>query len=384
MDWKKGGVMVGLLVAMLAVGCADPRISLEQFIQLQAQYDQAAEQPPPEDVIRQRQAVIADRLAPYRVGPDDELAVTPTAPPDAGLFPFQVRVDRDGRIDLPYAGQVHVGDMELQDVESAIKSAYVPAFVKDVAIHVSLLTPMTTNVLVAGAVATPGLVPLPRNQLDVLHAVALAGGINPSATGRVTLKRLRRPGEVVTLDLSSPDSIGMALAQDPLEEGDIVEVEGAPTSQIYVGGLVNAPRPVVLPANSKLTVLHVLAAAGGLRTDVFPKEATLIRRMPDGRDVQVKLNLDRLTTGKDPNIMLASGDILWVPDTLATRAQDWINRNVFLRVGGTATVNYNVSGREFLNRRNNLSGTNFNNTGGTTLMDQFDPFGFLLTPTVTP
>lgn len=364
-------------IVVLAVGCGtDYRISFSEFMQLQEQFKEEHIAPPSEEILAERRGVIEERLGEYRVGPGDELVVTPTAPIGSDLITVQVLVDRDGRIDLPYVGKISVSGMELEDVEVAVKNAYVPEIIKDLTIHVSLAAPQQTEVLVTGAVSQPGLVPLQRDQLDVLHAVAVAGGINPAATGKVTVKRLRDPTESMTLDLSNPSNIAVALSQPSLQVGDIVVVEGAPPSQIYVGGLVNAPRPIVVPPSSELSILHALAAAGGLRTDVFPKEATLIRRMPDGRDIQVKLDLDRMTTGRDPNIALAAGDILWVPDTLATRVQDWINRNVFIRVGGTATVNYNVRGVEYLNRTPNVRG----NVDDQNLMDQFDPFGFLLAP----
>lgn len=139
---------------------------------------------------------------------------------------------------------------------------------------------------------------------------------------------------------------------------------------IFVGGLVNRPAPQAFPQGTQRSILQALAAAGGLRTDVSPREGTLIHRRPDGQDVQVKLNLNRLAKGLDPNITLASGDILWVPDTIGTRIQEWVNRNIFLRAG--ASVTYNVSGIEFLNRHELQSGR-----GGGSLEDSFDPFGFL-------
>ena len=119
-------------------------------------------------------------------------------------------------------------------------------------------------------------------------------------------------------------------------------------------------------------MISVIGFGGIVVKDVTPKEATLIRRMPDGKDVHVKLDLDRITTGKDPNIKLAAGDILWVPDTIATRVQDWINRNIYFRAGMSANVTYNVSGVEYMNRQAQQSGSNSSN-----LEDQFDPFGFL-------
>ena len=119
------------------------------------------------------------------------------------------------------------------------------------------------------------------------------------------------------------------------------------------------------------TALQAIAAAQGLRTNVIPREATLIRRMPDGTDAHVKLDLQRLTSGKDPNLVLAVGDILWVPETPETMIQDWINRNIFIRAG--MSVNYNVTGIEYLNRRSQQS----QSLTGSSVEQAFDPFGFL-------
>jgi len=120
-------------------------------------------------------------------------------------------------------------------------------------------------------------------------------------------------------------------------------------------------------------IQQALAAAGGVRTDVFPKEGTLIRHLPDGRDVQVKLNLDQLARGEDPNLTLAAGDILWVPETFGTRFMQFVNSNIFFRAG--VSVNYNVSGVEYLNRQRQqaagLAGRS------SSLQDSFDPLGFL-------
>jgi hypothetical protein len=93
--------------------------------------------------------------------------------------------------------------------------------------------------------------------------------------------------------------------------------------------------------------------------------------MPDGTDAHVRLDLARIATGEDPNIVLAAGDILWVPETLETVVQNWVNRNIFVRAG--VSVNYNVTGIEFLNRAGRQAGQT--GTGG--LQDAFDPFGFI-------
>ena len=103
--------------------------------------------------------------------------------------------------------------------------------------------------------------------------------------------------------------------------------------------------------------LTSIAAAAGLRTDVFPDEAVLVRHLDNGTDVRVCLDISRITDGADPNIQLTAGDILWVPHTAETRVQEWINRNIYFRAGASAGLSYN-----FLHNKDILNGTDGNTT----------------------
>lgn len=369
------GLLVGMVWGMGVMGCAqDHRLSLTEFLHAQQEMEQRVptSQPATSDT---RVSLINRQLGPYTVGPGDVLLLTFTGTgPDPLFAPVQVRVDHEGMIDLPVVKALKVGDLGLVDIEDAILKAYVPAVVKSAVVHAQLVFAESTDVLVHGAVTLPGLVQLHRTERNLLYAIHKAGGISELSSGRATLQRIRRPEEVVTLDLTRPEGLRAVLALDPLEDGDIVSVEAAPTNAIFVGGLVNAPRTQVYPPGVKLSALQALAAAGGLRTDVTPRTATLIRRMPNNEDAHVKLDLHRISTGEAPNIMLAAGDILWVPETVETRVQDWINRNIFIRAGVSANLNYSVSGIEFINRHGQQSGGGGSSQG---LEDSFDPFGFL-------
>ena len=144
----------------------------------------------------------------------------------------------------------------------------------------------------------------------------------------------------MTLNLRDPKELRESLQLDPLENGDIVHVHAAKPNMIFVGGLVNAPMPQTYPLGTEVTILQALAAAAGLRTDIIPMEATLIRRV-NGKDVHVKLDLNRLTKGKDENIVLAAGDILWVPHTAGTRVHEFLNNTLYVQAGVSAA--YRVS-----------------------------------------
>ncbi len=374
-----------LLLVCFAAGCEDNRISLNQFLELQQKMRQVGSTTQPSSTQPSTQPSASqpvasesvDRhLGPYRVGPGDVLTLTLTTSAQPALTPpVQVRVDRMGEIELPLVGKIKLAGLELEDVERVVQQAHVPKIYKDLVVHAELFAPDNTNVLVTGAVTNPGLVQLKRTQRNLLFAIVGAGGVSNMASGSVTLRRIRRPNESVTLDLLDPDQLKTALALAPLEHGDMVTVQAAVPNTIFVGGLVTAPRPQTYPPGVRMTILQAIAASGGLRTDVTPTEATLIRRMPDGRDVHVKLELDRLVKGKDPNIDLAAGDILWVPETFATKVQDWVNKNIFFRAGfvATANVSYDASALEYMNTNAKMAQQGYSGN----LQDQFDPFGFI-------
>ncbi|MHC4067239.1 MAG: polysaccharide biosynthesis/export family protein, partial [Planctomycetota bacterium] len=166
------------LFAIGLAGCADHRISLDEFLELQAHMQEAAATPELPEEREAARALIDRQLGPYKVGPADVLAVTVAGADETGLIPaLQVRVDRSGEIDLPIVGAVKVAELELEDVDDAIHTAFVPQVLKDAAVHVELVSADTTNVLVVGAVTSPGLVELARTERDMLHAIVAAGGV---------------------------------------------------------------------------------------------------------------------------------------------------------------------------------------------------------------
>lgn len=361
-----------VLLLVIAAGCApERRMSLDEFLQMQQEF-RASHAPSSPEQLEMVRRLIDEGMGPYRVGPADVLRVSITGRNvEPSLAQLQVRVDEEGEVDLPIIGGVKVARMTMKEVDDTIRSALVPQVFADAVVHVETTVVDTTTVLVRGAVELPGVVKLRRTERNLIFAVVNAGGASSAASGVVSLTRLRRPMETIDLDLTKAVDLQTAIGLDPLEPGDIVNVHAAFPNTVFIGGLVNAPTPLEFSAGVRVNILQALAASGGPRTDVTPKQATLIRRMPDGSDAHVKLDLRRIMDGRDPNILLASGDILWLPETLETKIQDFVNRNFFIRVG--ATVTYNVTGLEFLNRR----GLQTSSLGGGNLQNSVDPLGFL-------
>ncbi|RMF86235.1 MAG: hypothetical protein D6744_00045 [Planctomycetota bacterium] len=324
-----------LSLAVFAAGCRDNRISLAQMNRMEAEALSARHEPSPKRVAppsltEQRE---------LRVAPGDVLTLSMTGltgPYDQTTL--KARVRRDGQVHLPLVGPVRVGGKTLADVEEAIVSAYVPDYVKQLTVFAELTSPAKTTVLVKGAVGKPGLTLLERDKRNILHALQQAVGYNVAASGRVRVRPIDPQQEEQVYDLTDINDLRRAMAAPPLQPGDLVIVEPAQPSVIYVTGLVNSPGPISVPANTTLSLMRALSASGGLVDFLEPQEATLWRRLPDGRQVRAKLALADIVSGKAEDVQLRPGDILDVPHTVHTRFRQWFSENIVIGpFGVTAT-----------------------------------------------
>lgn len=329
--------------------------------------------------------IVDEQLQPYRVGPGDIIGVRVTLLDQLELgtspIPVQVRVDRNGDIELPLVGTLHVEGLEVEDIENEVERAYVPRVYKDAIVGVSLIEVKYTQVIMRGAVGTPGLIRLRRTERNLLYAMNTAGGMAPTASGRVTVVRIRRPAESQTFNISDPVELRAALCMSPLEEGDIVTAEAAQRNVIYMYGAWG--RTQAFPDAYRPRVMELIALNSGVTKELAIEEATLIRQMRNGKMAWVQLNIPRLARGEDPNFELKSGDIIWTNWTLALLAQDWLNKNVVFRLAGSASFSYQAQSEDTLNGIHTSNDQATQGTG-TTLEDQFDPFGFLFPPAPIP
>lgn len=313
-------------------GCAEPdnRISLDQLQQLEQTL--AIETPVP---VKEEQVALAD-YRPLKIQPRDVLTVSLTGLREDRYapVPLQLRVHDDGTIDIPGVGPVMVGGLTLGQAEEAVHDAHVPNLVrdpKDFSVFVELAGPETTTILVAGAAGLPGLVGLKQDQRNILYALQQAAAFSGASSGRVRLRPVRPGRPEILYNFLDPNDVRRAVQGPPLETGDMVFVEAADPDVVYAIGLVNAPGPMPVPRGKTISVMRVIAASGGLIDFLDPKEATLWRRLHNGEQVQVKLDLESIRDGSAQDIALMAGDILDVPHTAHTRFREWFAQNI--RIG---------------------------------------------------
>jgi hypothetical protein len=88
-----------------------------------------------------------------------------------------------------------------------------------------------------------------------------------------------------------------------------------------------------MPGGTSMSVMQALAAAGGTLQDYEPREATLMRRKPDGEMIRFALDLHQLHRGEQLDLAMAPGDILVVPHGADTRIEEWLAETLYFRAG---------------------------------------------------
>lgn len=321
-----------LLALLLLTGCAaDGRISLDQLRQLERDIADV------EPVEIEPESLALTELQPYAVGSGDVLALTLVGLATDPYAPtvFRVRVHDDGTIRLPQLDPIKVAGLDLAAVERAVAAAHlaqsIVAAEKNLSVFAELTGPEATTVVVSGAAGAPGLVSLRNNERNVLYALGISGAFGAEASGRVTVRPIRPDRAESVYQMTDVNDLRRALHAPPLESGDLVIVEPAEASAVYLTGLVNAPGAIPVPPRGAISAMRAIAASGGLVDFLAPEEATLWRRLPDGRQVRVKIDLDGLLAGDVSDFALKAGDIFDVPHTPKTRFREWFAANV--RIG---------------------------------------------------
>jgi polysaccharide export outer membrane protein len=242
-----------------------------------------------------------------------------------------LEVPEDGRISIPYVGEIQVIDRSLSQISTDLNDKLKP--VSNTA-RASVMRagriPRTANVI--GEVKTPGPVALERSSITSLDLLAASGG--PTGPEHLYQYTLRRGGRDYRFDYQA-----FRQRAFPVEEGDLLSVATDMSNRFYVMGAINKPTTVAFPVAAP-TLADALGAATGLDER---------RSDPSGVFVFRKGNPDEVYTInlKDPAAMLLTQrfpirgeDLVYVTEAPLVR---W-NRMIvqILPISQFSTAAYNV------------------------------------------
>lgn len=233
----------------------------------------------------------------YVVGPGDQLQVQLYGTQNRTL---KLVVSRDGTINFPEIGPVHVAGQTFNHVRDAIEGR-VPHQMTGVHASVTMGDTRAIRVFVLGEARNPGSYTI-SGLGTITSALYAAGGVRRA--GSLRNLELRRAGALVRrLDLYDMLIRGDTTDDAKLLPGDVVFVPAVgPT--VSIDGEVR--RPAIYEVRGESSVTDVLQLAGGLTPDADPAKAALTRIEAGQRRIVIPLDL----TGPSRAQAVQNGDIL--------------------------------------------------------------------------
>jgi polysaccharide export outer membrane protein len=193
------------------------------------------------------------------LGVGDVVKITVYQNPDLTV---DARVSELGQINFPLIGTVTIGGLSVSQAQALIeKRLRDGGFVLKPQVTIQTTQIRSSQVSILGQVAKPGRFPIEIVGSKVSEMIAAAGGVVPGGADIVTLVGTR-DGKPIKLDIDLPLILqqGRADLDIPVENGDIIYVDRAPTFYMY--GEVQ--RPGQMRIERGMTLMQALAQAGGL------------------------------------------------------------------------------------------------------------------------
>lgn len=220
------------------------------------------------------------------------------------------RVGSNGDVYLPLVDYVHLAGLTVEEAQALIEKRLSDGgFVKNPHVTLLLSESASQGANVLGEVSRPGVYAV-HGEPRLLDLISAAGGFTDKA------------GQTITVTHRDPDEKPVTIArtrnisQSPANKitvlpGDTILVHKADV--VYVVGDVGRPSGFLMDTEN-LTVLKVIALAGGTNRTAKLSGAKIIRKGPAGM-VETPVQLKKMLSAKSPDMAMQADDILFVPSS---------------------------------------------------------------------
>jgi polysaccharide export outer membrane protein len=268
----------------------------------------------------------------YTLGPGDQVLVKVLDVEEISADKTPVRIDTRGGIVLPMVGRIQAAGLTTEQLQVEIATR-LAKYVRDPNVSVYLVEMRSQPISILGAVMQPGVHQL-EGRKTLFEALSLAGGLKPDAGYSVKITRKLEWGRI-PLPTAQDDATGrfsvatvsvksIMEAKNPQENiqiqpEDVISVPRA--DLVYVVGAVRRSGGFVLGERETISALQALSLAEGLDRFAAPKKAKIMRAVPGSETrTEIAVDLNRIVTGKGPDVPLRAEDILFIPVNAAKSA----------------------------------------------------------------
>jgi len=252
-------------------------------------------------------------ISEYRIGPKDLLEISVIGFQELNR---QYRVSEEGKIGLPYLGEIPVEGLSRLELERSLTQLLKEKYLENPQVTVTIIDHQSRRVFLIGAVTTPGPYEL-MGRLTLLKLISQAGGLTPEVGDEIIVIRQLPEGQKTSLKISVKNLLleGDASLDIPLQADDVVSIPVDDIVQVYVTGQVREPGALLSVRRSNIpTLLRAIAQAGGF-TERASKGNVIIKRIDEaGKETRIKVNVDDIIKGKKKDIQLQENDVVIVSE----------------------------------------------------------------------
>ncbi|WP_339503477.1 polysaccharide biosynthesis/export family protein [Pseudomonas silesiensis] len=192
----------------------------------------------------------------------------------------------DGTLFYPYVGTIEAAGKTIEELRSTIATRLAKV-IAEPQVDISILRFVSQKIILSGAFAKTGPLPITNTQLSLLDAVGQGSVVTGSAdiSGLV----LKRDGREYVIDLDTLNRKNSNLHALYLKDGDQLHLPYNDQKKVYLLGEVTAARPLVFKG-SNMNLTDALGSVGGLRQETSSgKEVYVIRGVENLADEPVKV-----------------------------------------------------------------------------------------------
>jgi len=259
------------------------------------------------------------------IGPEDTVTISVL---NAEEVSKPWRVSAVGDLNLPMLGRMQVAGMTVEQFEQELTTR-LKKYYRDPQVSVFVSEFRSQPVTVIGPVDKPGTHQLEGSR-SLFAVLLMAGGPKETAGNTVTLTRavdrgpIGYPGErlddagkyhVVELPIKQVMEGRGPEASIPVQPYDVVAVsESKPQRMVHIAGEVNKPGAVELVSQDTVSLMKVLAMAGGLTRTAAAGKTMIMHLNSQGVQTSTAfVDLKKILAGKAKDLDLSAGDIIIVP-----------------------------------------------------------------------
>ena len=253
----------------------------------------------------------------YKVGPGDILNIIVWAHPelslggasatasatdnasiDGGNVGTGYNVNRDGRIQFPFAGAVRVAGLTELQIRNRL-TGILATYITDPQLTVQIREYRNSRVYLDGEVNSPGLQSLNDIPMTLPEAINRAGGLTGNADRSSII--LTRQGQKTSINLTKLLELGIDPNRIMLKNGDMLRINHRNKAKVYLFGEVLRPQALTME-DGELTLSQALGEVGGTSIHSNPEQIYVIRSGIEG-----KADIYHLNASSPTALMLANG-----------------------------------------------------------------------------